>query len=156
MCHKDKRSPSFHWILRWGDILTGDQGSGSVAIYIMVVQSYWNVVQITICVFSAMAFVVCGYFGQYARGETGRRSVPWKEWDNLEPQTSEIPYGRWSALCPPVYFRILCLINKKKNSNLFITSCVIEAMNLKAAVVQREVVHALYRHKNGCDETATD
>lgn len=114
MCHKDKRSPSFHWILRWGDILTGDQGSGSVAIYIMVVQSYWNVVQITICVFSAMAFVVCGYFGQYARGETGRRSVPWKEWDNLVPQTSEIPYGRWSALCPPVYFSILCLINKKK------------------------------------------
>lgn len=104
MCHKDKRSPSFHWILRWGDILTGDQSSGSVAIYIMVVQSYWNVVQITICVFSAMAFVVCGYFGQYARGETGRRSVPWKEWDNLEPQTSEIPYGRWSALCPPSLF----------------------------------------------------
>lgn len=29
-------------------------------------------------------------------------------------------------------------------------------MNLKAAVVQREVVRALYRHKNGCDETATD
>lgn len=104
MCHKDKRSPSFSWILRWDDILTGDQSSGSVAIYIMAVESYWNVVQITICVFSAMAFVVCGYFGQHARGETGRRSVPWKEWDNLEPRTCEIPYCRRSALCPQFIF----------------------------------------------------
>lgn len=102
----DIKGPSFPWNIRGRDPASEDQGPGRGAIYKMVVESYWNVVQITICVFLALALAVCGYFGQHARGETGRRSVLGREWDDWEPQTSEIPHCRWSALCPQVYFSL--------------------------------------------------
>lgn len=94
----------------------------AAGLYIMVVESYWNVVQITICVFSALASVVCGYFGQHARGETGRRSVLGREWDDWEPQTSEIPHCRWSALYPLVYFSLPFLASHVEKKNLLIPS----------------------------------
>lgn len=97
----------------------------------MAVESYWNVVQITICVFSALASVVCGYFGRHARGETGRRSVLRREWDDWEPQTSEIPHCRWSALYPLVYFSLPFLASHVKKKILAHNlKCVIKAMDL--------------------------
>lgn len=105
VCHINLKSPSFSWI--WGEaILSVRIRVQAARLYIMAVESYWNVVQITICVFSALASVVCGHFGRHARGETGRRSVLGREWDDWEPQTSEIPHFRWSALYPLVYFSL--------------------------------------------------
>lgn len=115
----DIKSPSFPWNTRRWDTASKDQGPSRGAIYTIVVESYWNVVQITICVFLALALVVCGYFGQCARGETGRRSVLGRELDDWEPQTSEIPHCRWSALCPQDYFSIPFLESfVKKNTSI--------------------------------------
>lgn len=140
----DIKGPSFPWNRSGRDTASEDQGPGRGAIYTMVLESYWNVVQITICVFLALALVVCGYFGQHARGETGRRSVLGREWDDWEPQTSEIPHCRWSALCPQVYFSLPFLDSCVKKKVAHISSNV--SSNVSMCLPSERSASQLHQH----------